>query len=442
MGDGEGQARVRDAKRDGPWLGPCPDDWPLTTLKRVGRFRAGAGFPDAEQGIQDGELPYYKISDMNADGNAVSMDEAANTVSRRTADRLGASVFEPDTIIFPKVGAALLSNKRRMITRPSCADNNTMGLTVAHGVPKYFFYLLSCLDLGLLANPGAVPSVNESQLREIRVCAPDDRAQRDIADFLDRETEKIDALVAKKRQLIDLLQEKRTALISHAVTKGVDRGVPLKDSGHGWLGEVPDAWQVVQLRHACSVIRDGTHQPPARVADGYPLLSVRNIVDGRLVNLADDSMISREDYLDLTRSLRVQTDDVAMAIVGATLGKIALVPEMPPFAIQRSLAVFRVRPRLVTPRFLASFLASAQFQSTLWANAGFSAQPGIYLGTLASFPVALPPLAEQRAIVEFVDRGTLRIDSLIAKVTEAVDRLLEYRSALITADRHRTNRRA
>ena len=252
-------ARDGDMKREGAWLGPCEHSWPLSTLKRVGRFSAGAGFPDAEQGVQDEELPFYKVSDMNANGNAVYMIESANTVNRATAKRLGATVFAADTIVFPKVGAALLSNKRRILTRPSCVDNNTMGLTITHGWPKYFHYLLTCMDFGLLANPGAVPSLNESQVREIRACLPGESEQRAIANFLDRETQTIDALVAKKQRLVGLLQEKRTALISHAVTKGLDPDVPMKDSGIEWLGAIPAHWDAGVLRRAARL--ESGHTP-------------------------------------------------------------------------------------------------------------------------------------------------------------------------------------
>ena len=275
-------------------------------LKRVGRFSAGAGFPDAEQGVQGEELPFYKVSDMNADGNAVYMIESANTVSRATAKRLGATVFAADTIVFPKVGAALLSNKRRTLTRPSCLDNNTMGLTITCGWPKYFYYLLSCMDFGLLANPGAVPSLNESQVREIRACIPMESAQRAIADFLDRETEKIDALVAKKQRLIELLQEKRTALISHAVTKGLDPDVPMKDSGIDQLGQIPSHWMAERLAMLTDKITNGFVGPtprhlarPRRHVSPIPAYQGEsNHFRGRLLRLARVEPATRQVSLE------------------------------------------------------------------------------------------------------------------------------------------------
>lgn len=131
-------------------------------------------------------------------------------------------MFPPRTIVFAKVGAALLLNRRRLLARPSCLDNNMMGFMPAQCDPTWALYWLSGLDMGELANPGAVPSVNEGQMRDTAAAVPPEPEQRAIAAFLDRETARIDALVAKKERLIELLQEKRTALVSAAVTGRID----------------------------------------------------------------------------------------------------------------------------------------------------------------------------------------------------------------------------
>jgi type I restriction enzyme S subunit len=124
---------------------------------------------------------------------------------------------------------------------------------------------------------------------------------------------------------------------------------------------------------------------------------------------------------------------VLLAIVGATLGKVAIVGMMSPFHIQRSVAVLRPLAPCLSYRFLAVFLKSDCFQSVLWQNVGFSAQPGIYLGAIADFSIAVPLLAEQIEIVNHLDRETSKINELMQKNTQAVELLKEHRSALISA---------
>ena len=105
------------------WLGEIPEYWEITAIKRFGDVQGGSGFPDVEQGFANEKIPFFKVSDMNLQANAVEMVKSANTVSRNAARRLRAFVFPPNTIIFPKVGAALMTNKRRILTKPSCVDN-------------------------------------------------------------------------------------------------------------------------------------------------------------------------------------------------------------------------------------------------------------------------------------------------------------------------------
>jgi len=156
-------------------------------------------------------------------------------------------------------------------------------------------------------------------------------------------------------------------------------------------------------------------------------------VDGKLVNLPDDSLISEEDFNKLERSFKVERNDVLLAIVGATLGKAALVEDMEPFAVQRSLAILRPNPKIVKYQFLLYFLQSRLFQSFLWSNVAFSAQPGIYLGALANFWITTPPIDEQQRIIEVLDSATAKIDLSIKKMREAIEHLHEYRTALTSA---------
>lgn len=286
-------------------------------------------------------------------------------------------------------------------------------------------------------------STNYSEMKNIILPIPPLPEQRAIAAFLDRETGKIDRMIGKQERMIELLKEKRQAVISNAVTKGLpaeasakaglDPNAPMKDSGIEWLGQIPEHWKRIPLKYGCSLLKDGTHLPPPRQATGYPLLSVRNMVNGRFVRLSDDSMISEENYRELCRSFIPQQNDVLLAIVGATLGKVAIVPEMDAFHIQRSVAIFRTRQDVLDHRFLALWFISTFFQRLLWQSVGFSAQPGIYLGVLQDFPVMLPSIEEQEKIIQYLEKKTAKIDRLIAKAEQAIELMKERRTALISA---------
>jgi type I restriction enzyme S subunit len=208
----------------------------------------------------------------------------------------------------------------------------------------------------------------------------------------------------------------------------------MKDSGIEWLGEMPAHWRTVPLKHLCSLLKDGTHLPPQRVDEGIPLLSVRNLNHGKFGLRDDDSKISVEDYRYLCRAFIPQADDVLLAIVGATLGKAAVIPNgLGEFHIQRSVAIFRTRPPELNHGFLYLIFQSKQFKALLWQQVGFSAQPGIYLGTLQNFRVPVPPSEEQSQIVRGTEAMTRELAKLISEAEHAIDLLQERRTALISA---------
>ena len=167
-------------------------------------------------------MPFFKVSDMNLPGNGKVVTIQNNSVSQRTAKRLGATVFPAGTIIFPKVGGALLTNKRRLVERPCCIDNNLMGCVVRCGNPQFVLLLLGHIDLATIAKPGPVPAVNEGEVREIRTAVPPLPEQNAIVAHLDKAMAEIDSAIARVRRQVELLHEYRTRLIADVVTGKLD----------------------------------------------------------------------------------------------------------------------------------------------------------------------------------------------------------------------------
>lgn len=204
------------------WLGKVPAHWEVIPLKRLAWFKSGAGFPIVHQGETSAELPFFKVSDMNIPGNEKYLQAYANTVSLSTARSLGATVFPEGAIIFPKVGGALLTNKRRITIKPFCIDNNVMACVPTNGNHNFLFLIMSWIDLGQIAKPGPVPAISEGEVREIRVAIPPLPEQTTIVAYLDTQTAKIDGAISAARREIELLREYRERLISDVVTGKVD----------------------------------------------------------------------------------------------------------------------------------------------------------------------------------------------------------------------------
>ncbi|NRP86928.1 Type-1 restriction enzyme EcoKI specificity protein [Ensifer adhaerens] len=422
--------------REIEWIGQVPDGWRLVPLKYVARF-SGGGTPSRDRpDFWNGDIPWVSPKDMKTEV-IVSAEEYITAAGVENS----ATIIQPPESLLLVVRSGILQHTIPVaVNKVPVALNQDMKalkFDEALCLPQFAFrWVQGFNDQLLLAwrKAGAtVESIEHEYLAQTAIPLPPIEEQASIVAFLNRETAKIDALVDEQKRLIELLEEKRQAVISHAVTKGLNPNALMKDTGIEWLGEVPARWDTVALRYVCKVLKDGTHLPPPRVDDGIPLLSVRNIQNGLFDFLADDSMISLEDYAALCKSFTPEPGDVLLAIVGATLGKSAIIPSrMGPFHIQRSLAIFRLYES-VLPDWLNNVFQSYGFQCALWQQVGYSAQPGIYLGALAQFKVPVPSVSEQRLICAHIADQTQHIDRLISESSLTVNLLQERRSALIAA---------
>jgi type I restriction enzyme S subunit len=287
------------------------------------------------------------------------------------------------------------------------------------------------LDEG--SDEAAVPGLNRETAYQSEVAVPPRPEQRAIADFLDRETARIDALVAAKERLLGILAEKRHALISRAVTRGLDSNVRLRDSGLPWLGKAPEHWQVLALKRlVVSPVTDGPHETPDFVDTGVPFVSAEAVWGGRVHLEAKRGYITREAHETYSQKYCPKQNDVYVVKSGATTGKVAIVDLQEEFNIWSPLAAIRCDPTLALPRFVFHALGSDYFQGLVKTSWSDGTQPNIGMEVLENLSVIVPPVPEQLAIVEHIERETAKLDALRAAAERTIGLLKERRAALIT----------
>ena len=254
--------------------------------------------------------------------------------------------------------------------------------------------------------------------------------QETIADFLDRETAKIDALVTKKESLIELLEEKRATVISRAVTRGVDLDVPMKDSGIEWLGEIPTHWELGRLKSLAGGTTVGIVVTPSKyyVNDGVPCLRSLN-VSGGAIDTQDMVFISRSAN-ELHRKSKIYVGDVVVVRTGQA-GTAAVVPEELDGANCIDLLIVRRSDR-VLPKFVYYYLNSSTAISQAQANSVGAIQSHYNTSTLSRLMVPDVPLDEQQRIVTYLDMAIKELDGLVAEVQLAATLLNEFRATLIS----------
>ena len=255
------------------------------------------------------------------------------------------------------------------------------------------------------------------------------KEQEAIAAFLDRETAQIDALVAKKKRLIELLQEKRTALITRAVTQGLDPNVPMKDSGVEWLGEIPAHWEVGALSRWWTVL-DCKHRTVPFLGEGIPVVSIGE-VHGLTVDPSDANRTSIKEYEKMIEGGRKPRIGDIIYSRNATVGEAAIVDNDELFCMGQDVSL--IRSVSAQPLFLLHTLRSRVVLAQLEALMVGSTFKRINVGQIKKFFVAVPPRSEQDGIAQYAQEVHDAIAALIDRIREAIDILNEFRTALISA---------
>ncbi len=415
------------------WLGEVPAHWQVKRLKFVADFVSRGNAPDY---VDDGRVKVVSqacIQDTGIDLSRVKYDAATDILAYK-------GKLQQDDVLLNSTGTGTLG-------RVGLFNANDDGLYIADGhvtiirdsahrfVASYLYYFLQPRQDWITTHlsDGATNQIelNREKLRTILVPFPPLAEQQAIAAFLDREAARIDALIAKQTALLALLAEKRQALISEAVTRGLDPSAPRKDSGIEWLGEVPAHWTVKRLKFSVSTpIQYGANESGEETDVNFP----------RFIRITDiDSGVLRDDTFrslpyDLAAPYMLADGDMLFARSGATVGKSFLYrSQLGPACYAGYLIRARVNRAILHESFLYYFVNSGEYWN--WIN-NISIQATIQNVSgekYANLEVPHPPLAEQQAIAAYLDAETARLDALVAKATQAIALLREHRSALISA---------
>ena len=406
------------------WLGDIPERWEVMRLSWLTKCLDGNRIPlnSEERGRMQGDYPYY----------------GANSI----LDYVDQWLFDEELVLLGEDGAPFFDRSRPVafrVTGKIWVNNHAHVLRPQATIDAEFLaYALNSVDYRAFIDGSTRDKLTQGDMRGIPIQCPGMKEQRAIADFLDRETAEIDSLIAKKERLIELLQEKRTALITRAVTRGLDPNVPMKDSGVEWLGEIPAHWETLALGLVTISRCDGPFGSGLKSEhyseSGIRVVRLQNIGWAEFIDL--DAAYLDEAYARRLGDHSVKGEDILVAGLGDNghpVGRACVAPvEIEPAMVKADCFRFRLDRQQILPRY-AAFQLSATASAVAGCHATGATRTRMNLTTSASRKIALPPLREQGAIAVFLDRETAKIDALVAKVRKAIDHLGEFRAALISA---------
>ena len=408
-----------------PWLGMIPSHWELIDLKFLTQFVNGCAFKPDDWG--DEGVPIIRIVNLNG-------GTEFNFTTRRVDPRY--EVEEGD-LLFGWSGNKGTSFGPFIWWRTGIhyLNQHIFRLAGFKLDKSCFYWLLKAVTAHVENQTSGIIGlvhVTKEDLGNIRVPVAPPEEQRAIAAFLDQKTAQIDAVVAKKQRLIERLQEKRQALISHAVTKGLDPHAPMKESGITSIGKIPRHWNISQPKRLSTKIVDGVHFTPTYVSEGVPFVTVKNLTAGAGISFDDLNYITEADHKELIRRANPERGDILITKDG-TLGTVRVVETSQPFSIFVSVALVKPKHEAVDTWFLAYCLEShAVFQQFQARQLG-SALKHIHLVELRNVFVPMPQLEEQKQIAKWLRSKCREIDTLVARISTHLAKLQEYRQTLISA---------
>ncbi|MDM9652148.1 restriction endonuclease subunit S [Pseudomonas wenzhouensis] len=423
------------------WLGDVPEHWEVGSLRRLIKSVGNGTTADQVDEAED-TVAVSRIETISA--GLINFEKVGHVGPQDVARRF---LLNAGDILFSHINSLSMVGNVAIYSggRPLLHGMNLLRIQPLPSISsEWLLYWLKSKNVRQEVESRAKPAINQASIstdsvRALPALIPPSFEQTQIARFLDHETAHIDALIEEQQRLIELLKEKRQAVISHAVTKGLDPTVPMKDSGVEWLGEVPAHWQVGALKHFISPVPGaiktgpfGSHLKSEDMKEGpYKVFNQRSVIDADFS--AGDNFISEEKFAEL-RGFTAFPGDVLVTTRG-TIGRAAILPDNAEVGILHPcLLRVQVDESKITSSYLCRLIQESHLlktQLSLMSNS--TTIEVIYSETMANLLIPVPPITEQAQIAAFLDDVISKFGALTSDANESVRLLQERRSALISA---------
>lgn len=408
---------MREMKDSGiSWVGEIPKAWSVKKIKHISYVIGGNGFNVELQGLDSGDYPFCKASDISNAGKY--LDKAANYVTFDIVRDQHYNIIPKGAILFPKIGEAMKKNNRTICVLDCCADNNCQAIVpFERNSGMFFYYILTCVNMGWFDNAGTIPCMNNRKFLNSKVPFPPLDEQQRIAEFLDRACGKIDGLKADIQAQIDTLEQYKRSIITEAVTHGLNPSAPMKDSGIPWVGKTPEYWKVGRIGGLYELrnqkVSDKDFMPLSVTMKGIlpQLETAAKTNDGdnrKLVRVGDFAINSRSDRRG---SCGISDYDGSVSLINTIL-----------------------KPR---NRMNAKYY-NWLFHTPMFADEFYKWGHGIVddlwttnWSEMKRISIPLPPLDEQQEIADYLDNKCAEIEQIIADKKSQIETLDGYKKSLI-----------
>lgn len=403
------------------WIGDIPASWKRSKVKFCFSLVNGSTPESSDYDCWDGDIKWITPADMSDTG---TISHGERLITKYGYNSCGTTLLPIGSIV---ISSRAPIGKINITTAELCTNQGCKSL-IRTGDNRYFYYLFLAgqHELSLLGRGTTFLELSTYDLNGFGLVIPAEDEQKAIADFLDKECAQIDSIAADLGKQIELLQQYKRSLITETVTKGLDKSVPIKDSGVEWIGEIPEHWRLKRLKYIAK-LKTGT-TPPGNEGINYDENGINWFTPSDF--LPNMQLDTSEKYIDreTIRYANIQTyprGSVLLVAIDATVGKIGI-SKNNAYSNQQITAVI---PQHISGNYLLYYLASKS--PYIKDNALYTTLPIINNSYLQNITIVVPPTTEQEKIVEFLNRKCSIIDELIEDKNKLLLRLQQHKKSLI-----------
>lgn len=422
------------------WIGDVPEEWEVHPFKAY--YKTTKGLNITKENLVERGIPVISYGQIHSKLNTgTSICDALiryvpETYLESNPECLSKKydIFFADTsedvegagnIAFVDTDTPIFAGYHTIIARPQKEVKT-----------KYFAYLAKTdawrTQIRNSISGVKVFSISQKLINRVCIITPPLAEQHLIATFLDKKCSEIDSLIELQEQMIEELKAYKQSVITEAVTKGLNPNVPMKDSGILFVDKIPSHWKETKTLRLLEIpITDGPHETPEGLDIGIPFISADAVSDGYINFDNKWGYISQAYYEECCKKYIPQKYDIYMIKSGASTGRTAIVETDELFTIWSPLAVFRANANIILPYFLLYVLRSDYYQKQVESKWTYGTQQNIGMRVLEKLIVGYPPLAEQQAIADYLDKKCGEIDELITIKQQKIESLKEYKKSVI-----------
>lgn len=418
------------------WIKDIPSSWEINKVKYLAT-EPGTLFLDGDwiesDAIEESGIRYLTTGNVGA---GFYKEQGCGYISEKTFSELHCLNVYPGDLMISRlnepIGRACIIPDTE--SRYVVAVDNVILRPNANYNKKFIMYGMNAdgyaEHANMIARGATMSRISRSQLGQFWLAFPNIEEQQAIADFLDKECAQIDSIAADLEKQIALLQQYKKSLITETVTRGLDKSVPMKDSGIEWIGEIPAHWDVKRFKDECSKIGDIDHYMPDSTDEGIPYIMTGDFIgDENNIDFVNCKRISREDYIRLSKKMKPMYGDILLARY-ATIGTVRIVDIHEEFLVSYACAIIRIKESSYS-KYIYYYLKSNTYSEEISQYIKTNTQANVGIDSIGRAKVPVPPIEEQKQISEFLDKKCHEINLVLRDKEKQLLKIQQHKKSLI-----------